>query len=161
MAESSKPKIVTPPNTLKSKVVVGGPKAVDPAALERAEEAIANLAGDYLDWVQEDIKKLEEALNALKASDGGDKDLLGAIFQVAHEIKGQGGSFDYDLMTQIGNQLCHFVENLAEAGAPETEVISLHVDALKLVFAKRMRGDGGQAGQALLRGLEQIVSKIG
>ena len=161
MADSEKPKIVTPPNTLKSKVVVGGPKAVDPAALERAEEAIANLAGDYLDWVQEDLKKLEEGLDALKASDGDDKDLLGAMFRIAHEIKGQGGSFGYDLMTRIGNQLCHFVENLAEAGPPEVEVIGLHVDALKLVIAKRMRGDGGQAGQALLRGLEQVVSKIG
>ena len=83
------------------------------------------------------------------------------IFRVAHEIKGQGGSFGYDLMTLIGNQLCHFVEELAEAGPSEVEVIGLHLDALKLVMAKQMRGDGGRAGQALLQGLEKVVSKVG
>jgi len=34
--------IITPPNSLKSKVTVGGPGAVDPQALERAEKAIAS-----------------------------------------------------------------------------------------------------------------------
>ena len=122
---------------------MGGPNAVDPAALARAEQAIADLGGEYLDWVQEDLKKLEDGFNALKASDGGGQELIGVIFRVAHEIKGQGGSFGYDLMTLIGNQLCHFVEELAEAGPSEVEVIGLHLDALKLVMAKQMRGDGG------------------
>ncbi|HJO69693.1 MAG TPA: Hpt domain-containing protein [Rhodospirillales bacterium] len=161
MAESETPRIITPPNTLKSKVGVGGPKAVDPAVLKRAEEAIANLGDDYLDWVQEDIKKLEDGLSALKAAKGGGRDLLDTIFRVAHEIKGQGGSFGYNLMTLIGDQLCRFVEDMAEAGPPEVEVIGLHVDALKIVIANRMQGDGGQAGQALLRGLEKVVAKIG
>ena len=140
---------------------MGGPNAVDPAALARAEQAIADLGGEYLDWVQEDLKKLEDGFNALKASDGVGQELIGVIFRVAHEIKGQGGSFGYDLMTLIGNQLCHFVEELAEAGPSEVEVIGLHLDALKLVMAKQMRGDGGRAGQALLQGLEKVVSKVG
>ena len=161
MAGMGKSRIINPPSTLKSKVGVGGPNAVDPAALARAEQAIADLGGEYLDWVQEDLKKLEDGFNALKASDGGSQELIGVIFRVAHEIKGQGGSFGYDLMTLIGNQLCHFVEELAEAGPSEVEVIGLHLDALKLVMAKQMRGDGGRAGQALLQGLEKVVSKVG
>lgn len=156
-----KPRIIKPPSTLKSKVGVGGRKAVDPAALARAEQAVADLGDEYLEWAQEDLRKLEQGFNALKASDEGGKELLGAIFRVAHEIKGQGGSFGYDLMTLIGNQLCHFVEELAEAGPTEIQVIGLHVDALKIVMVKQMRGDGGQAGRALLRGLDQVVSKIG
>ena len=37
MADNAKPQIITPPNSLKSKVSLGGPNAVDPGALERAE----------------------------------------------------------------------------------------------------------------------------
>ncbi|MBC8241931.1 MAG: phosphorelay protein, partial [Alphaproteobacteria bacterium] len=53
MADSEKPQIITPPDTLKLKVAVGGSNAVDANALERAEQVIANMADSYLDWVEE------------------------------------------------------------------------------------------------------------
>jgi 2,4-dienoyl-CoA reductase-like NADH-dependent reductase (Old Yellow Enzyme family) len=53
---------------------------------------------------------------------------LEAIFAVSHDIKGQGGSFDYQLMTIVGNQLCRFIENLGgKADNNAIEVIELHM----------------------------------
>ena len=58
-------KVIKPPNTLSKKVTIGGPGAVDAAALERAETVISNLAGDYANWAKEDIKRLESVFTGI------------------------------------------------------------------------------------------------
>ena len=161
MAEDE-PQIIRPPDTLRSKVTEGGPGAVDLAALERAEEVIASLTDNYLEWVQEDLAKLQKTYDdlAAKTDDEGRKEGAEAVFQIAHDIKGQGGSFGYDLMTVIGNSLCRFIEKSDEIGPKHVQVVKVHVDSLKLVIAEGMEGDGGAAGEQLLKGLDLVVQKI-
>ncbi len=141
-----KVEIINPPNTVKTKVRVGGPGAVDSSTLDRAEEAIAGMADQYLDWVQEDIKRIDEAFAVLAAASGDRKAELDDVFQVAHDMKGQGGSFGYDLITAIGNQLCRLIEKLENIGDSEVNAIRVHIDAMKLVIAQKMKGNGGKAG---------------
>ena len=101
-----KPQLITPPNPLKNKVGTGGPGAVDLSTLERAEKVIADLAETYLEWVEQDLVKLHKALQALSSATGDRKAELEAIYQISHDMKGQGGSFGYQLITVVGNQLC-------------------------------------------------------
>ena len=67
---------------------------------------------------------------------------MNGVFQVSHDIKGQGGSFGYDLMTAIGNELCRFIEKADKVGAGEIAAIKLHIDALKMVIAQDLKGTG-------------------
>lgn len=153
-------KVIKPPNTLSQKVTVGGPGAVDAAALERAETVISDLAGDYVNWAKDDIKRLEGVFASMKTGSGDNDKLAQEIFQVSHDIKGQGGSFDYPLMTIIGGQLCAFIdkrEKAIDAGA--VEVIGLHINAMQLVIAQALTGDGGAIGDQLLTGLEKVIEK--
>ena len=160
MADSDRPQMIQPPNPLKSKVGIGGPGAVTPEALERAETVIADLADDYLKWVEEDLANLQAALENLKAAKGDNSGALEEIFQIVHDIKGQGGSFGYQMMTEIGNHLCRFVESLESANPVEIGVIELHVDALRLVISDDMKGDSSAAGNSLFKGLELEVAKV-
>ncbi len=160
MADSDKPQLINPPNPLKMKVGVGGPGAVTPDALERADAVIADLADDYLTWAEEDLTNLQAALAKLKATEGDNRAEVAAIFQIAHDVKGQGGSFGYQLMTEIGHHLCRFLESLETANPAEIGVIGVHIDALRLVIANKMKGDGGAAGEALYKGLELVVAKV-
>ena len=59
--QNDKMEIINPPNTLKDKVREGGPGAVDLATLERAEKAIADMSDSYLEWVEEDLKRMDVA----------------------------------------------------------------------------------------------------
>jgi len=155
-----KVEIINPPNTVKSKVRVGGPGAVDTSTLEQAEQAIASMGDQYLEWVQEDLKRIDEAFAALAAASGERKDELEEVFGVAHDMKGQGGSFGFDLITAIGNQLCRLIEKLEKAGDPEVNAIRVHIDAMKLVIAQKIKGDGGKAGDQILFGLEKVAEKL-
>lgn len=160
MSNDDTPKIITPPNTLKNKVTVGGPGAVDLEALERAEAVIAQLSDNYLEWVQEDLDNIQKAFDDLRKTMNDPKPVLERIFQISHDIKGQGGSFGYQLMTAVGNELCRFVEKLEAVRPWHVEAIKAHIDTMKLVIGKRMTGDGGAAGGALLDGLHMIVEKL-
>lgn len=158
---SSKPEFIQPPSTLKDKVQVteGG---VDLDALEKAEALIAGLQDSYLEWVEGDLEKLQSFYTEAEAASGADRRArLNDIFSVAHDVKGQGGSFNYHLMTAIGNKLCRFIEKLPEEiTRGHMEVVKVHIDALRLVIAQRMDGEGGRHGDNLMRGLEAVVAKV-
>ncbi|NQU59589.1 MAG: Hpt domain-containing protein [Rhodospirillales bacterium] len=152
--------VINPPNTLKSKVGTGGPGAVDLEALERAEQVIAGMTDSYLDWVAEDLKKIEAAYSVLAAATGDRKAEMEAVFQISHDIKGQGGSFGYDLMTAIGNELCRLIEKADKIGSGEVEAVKIHIDSLKLVIAGDMKGQGGKGGEEMLSGLQKVCDKL-
>ncbi|MBY0431428.1 MAG: phosphorelay protein [Rhodospirillales bacterium] len=154
-----KAEFIHPPNTLKSKVSYG-PDGVDMDMLEKAEAVIANLQGSYLEWVQEDLTKLQALYSEAAADESRRPEVFRKIFGISHDVKGQGGSFGYNLMTIIGNQLCRFIEGSKATGTSEMEVIKLHIDAMRLVIGQRLEGDGGKIGDNLVRGLQAVVSKI-
>ena len=152
--------IINPPNTVKQKVGTGGLGAVDQEALQRAEEVIVGMTDSYLDWVVEDLKKIDKAYAKLEAATGDGKEELEGIFQVSHDIKGQGGSFGYDLMTAIGNEPCRLIEKIDTPGPGEIEAIKVHIDAMKLVIGEDMKGQGGKAGEEILAGLQKVCDKL-
>jgi len=159
MAED-KLEIINPPKGLKEKAGTGGAGAIDLEAIEKAEEAIASMADSYLDSVAEDIRKIDEAFEKLEAATGDRKEELMEVFQEALTLKGQGGSFGYDLMTAIGNELCRFIEKLDKAGPKEIEAIKLHIDSMKLVIGNDIKGTGGDTGVKMLTGLQRVCDKL-
>ena len=152
--------IINAPNQLKNKVSVGGPGAVDADVLARAEMVITEMADQYLDWVKVDLEKLQAAYADLAAAGPGAKDEVTRVFEVAHDMKGQGGSFGYDLITIIGNQVCRIIERSDTIGAAEIEAIGVHVNTMKLVITEEMKGDGGDSGKKILLGLEKVYEKV-
>ncbi len=160
MDDEPKAEVIVPPDTLKKKVKTGGPGAVDLKALERAEAVIADMTDTYLEWAAEDLAKIHAAVDELKAENKDREKALAGVFQLSHDMKGQGGSFGYALMTILGGNLCRFIENLEDAGPAEVEVIQLHINAMDLVITKRMKGDGGKEGEQLLDGLGLVTAKV-
>ena len=111
------------------------------------------MGGEFVQWAEEDLKSLLRTFDGLKAGTADQKESLRTIFKISHDIKGQGGSFDYDLLTAIGDSLCRLIEDKDRAGPAEIEAIKLHAEALNLVLTNRLKGDGGDTGANLLDGL--------
>lgn len=162
MAESQDSRKIQPPDTLNSKVrKVSGINAED--LLAAAEEEVGKLAASYTEWVEQDLRRLSEILVEAKRDSASRKKLLEDLFLVAHDMKGQGGSFGYDLVTQIGNSLCRFLEkaDVSEEAAFEKayRVMEAHVDALGVVIKQHVRGDGGDVGRQLVAGLQKAAAR--
>jgi hypothetical protein len=81
------------------------------------------------------------------------KDLYG----FAHNIKGQGSSFGYPLVTRIGDSLCTLVRQERDFSDADLDVVQAHLDALRLILIKEIKGDGGEVGAKLVARLENMV----
>jgi hypothetical protein len=137
------------------------------AAVKRAQDAVAELSADYRSWALADLTRAEAALAEASADPARAETPLQRLYGIAHDMKGQGGSFGFPLVTQIGQSLCRLLHGRAtgtrEIGLPADEadlaLIEIHLKALRLVLEKTIRGEGGEIGQRLVQRLQTVAAK--
>lgn len=130
-------------------------------SLSEAEAAVAALAENFVAWIGEDIAKAREALEHARESAGDNREDIRAIFEVVHNVKGQGGSFGYNLLTRIGGSLCDYIRDAkSSADEQQLKVISAHFAAMEFVLEKKIQGDGGDIGKQLLGKIAQLVANV-
>lgn len=149
--------IINPPNTIKEKVSgSGGPT---PEMLARAEAAIAEMSDDYPDWAAKDVDALEALVAKLSPGIATDDEPVREAFRKAHDMRGQGGSFGYPLMTRIANSFCRFTETVESLDADAIGILETHVDAMRAVIGNKVKGTGGDVGAQIADGLDAAVQK--
>jgi hypothetical protein len=127
---------------------------IDPAALARAEAALAALEGRYIAWAEADLARLEAAWADLAAGSEGAGDIPSGparrrLFSVAHDMKGQAATFGYPLVGDFANCLCRIVESADDLDPADHARSERLVAAVGRVIRERLSGDGGAEGQAL------------
>lgn len=116
-----------------------------------------DLTAVYLKAVTQDVAKLEQMLAALTRDPQPWSTARAGMVSIVHDIKGQGTSFGYPLMTSVGDTLLTLLR-MAGGGDPATlELASAHVQALRIVLAQDIKGDGGEQGAALASRLKDLV----
>jgi chemotaxis protein histidine kinase CheA len=157
---AQEPEYIYPPNTLKSKVTVDGSK-IDAVALKQAEMAIEDMQDDYLGWVKDDLANLTSSYEKAKSSPENWEEIQEDLYGFAHDVKGQGSSFGYPLVTAVANQLCVFMEGIeGKLSEVQLDAVKVHIDTMKLVVTQKMAGEGGPAGEQLLKGLDAVIAKV-
>ncbi|TAK99738.1 MAG: Hpt domain-containing protein [Rhodospirillaceae bacterium] len=159
---------IQPPNNLRNKQKLAGVSmSFDGGILDQAEAAIRRSSDDYFTSIAEDLVKLQRIYEASVAEPGKRASHVEDLHGVAQAIAGQGSSFGYPLITGLGSQLCHYIEDhlfpLAGERIPteaELEVIKVHMEAMRLVIQQKMEGDGGPVGQKLVSGLAMVIKKV-
>ena len=160
MSDEKIGKVEMPENRLASKVRTDGPWVVTEKVLEKAQESLAELADDFSDDLSNDVSELVEAMKMIKAGGGDQAAGLKKSFHIAHNLKGKGSTFNYDLLTTVSDQLCRFIEDVAPPLAPlSIEVLELNIGAINIIQSQNLIGDGGEAGEELMKGLEKVIRK--
>ena len=125
-----------------------GPPDLDPTALARAEAALSER---YLDWATADLARLEACLADLLGRPEGRADRLCQLFGIVHDMKGQGATFDYPLVSELGGRLCRVLQGVGTDPTPEDlKRIAALAAAMARVIRDRLAGDGGTEGGRLL-----------
>jgi hypothetical protein len=123
---------------------------LDEAALARAEIVIKSMGNDYLSWVADEVGTLENLYAAARSATGGRDNMIGEVAIIAHNLRGNGASFGYDLMTATGMSLSDFCRTAGEIGDSQPDVIGVHIGALKVVVKNNLKGDGGTQGDEMI-----------
>ncbi|MDX1736693.1 MAG: hypothetical protein R3261_00545, partial [Alphaproteobacteria bacterium] len=157
------------PRNLKQKLATGfggngedGDAPFDMALLDAAEAKVKDMESDYADWVTDSIEKLVQAHHrAIEYMDDPKEQAvhIETIHSIALELRGQGGIFGYPLMTQFGKSLYDCTEEGTKITAPLLDLVSAHIDLIRVVMGQKIKGDGGRTGQELLNSLREAQDK--
>ncbi|MFC4724204.1 Hpt domain-containing protein [Glycocaulis abyssi] len=161
MTQRERPiEIINPPNMLKVKV--GGRIApADPAAIARAEAALAEMKEEFSGWLAEEVDKLEAALAKVEAegltSDAGDE-----LFTVAHDLRGLGTTYDFPLVTRMAASLSRLVETGEKRELVPVQLVEAHVGAIRAALRQNIRTDDHAVGRTLAEELEtRVIDLVG
>jgi CheY-like chemotaxis protein len=153
------------PNTLKEKA--GGAGFQGPAEmpldlLNEAEEHLERAALDFTTWAQGYVAKLSELCDqALEADEDGGR---GGHFQninlLALELRGQGGTFGYPLISTFGKMLYDVTGEGCREDDNAVGIVKAHIDAMGAVLREKVAGDGGDIGRALLASLTKAIDSM-
>ncbi len=120
-----------------------------PEAVRKAQEAVAALAENFTEWMRADLDTALASLAKAKDSQPDNASHLRDIYSVCHNIKGQGGSFGYDLITHVGKSLCDYIHDTGSASERKLKVVEAHLSAIQFIIDRDIQGDGGQVGKQL------------
>src|SRR3546814_810657 len=117
---------------------------IDPAALARAQAALEEMVEDYPDWVKALLQRLSEEHRRAVDTPHERRAQFEKIRHIAHDMKGQGGTFNYPLITDFSDSLYNFTGPTAGMSDNHVEIIKAHIDSMRVAVNERLEGDGGE-----------------
>jgi DNA-binding response OmpR family regulator len=153
------------PNGLKDKVAgiggAGGPGGAIPMdILEEAEASLGRAALDFAKWALDYLDKLSRLCQDALDDAARRSKHFGEINLLAHELRGQGGTFGYPLISVFGKMLYDVTFGKCRDDEQAVEVVKAHIDAMRAVLREKIAGDGGEVGRQLIKSLEAAVARI-
>lgn len=152
-----------PGNRLKEKVgglgsSEGGSIPAD--IIEKCEEQLERAKVDFTDWAMNYCSELSDLATEALMQPGRRNVYFEKMHTLALELRGQGGTFGYPLISVLGKMLYDTTYEGCREDDNAVEIVKAHVDAIRAVIRERIAGDGGTVGKQLLLSLKQAVKKL-
>lgn len=143
--------VIQTPNLLRLKV--GGRfGGIDAAAIAKAEAALKSLSGNFTQWLNDELAKLEDA-RAQVHTDGLTTATAELLYLRAHDLKGLGATYEFPIVTRIAGSLCKLIDDDNKRHSAPMLLIDAHIDAIKAA----VRADSHPVGRKLAEELEERV----
>lgn len=158
MGNSKPVEIITPPNKLKAKL--GGPLSISSSdAISRAEKALENLSGEFHNWLDEEICRLEKAWKDAQPLTNRDEQ-LNMVYGASHDLKGLAATYGFPLITRYADSLCRLLATDVRREIAPKALIEAHVYACRTAMRDDIKSDDHALGGALARELENQVAEF-
>lgn len=148
--------VIEVPNELAKKVPSTGGKDPD-KAFKDAEEIVKRMASQYVEKLGEDIRDMKVLAREYKASHS--DAALDDIFKLVHNMRGQGATFGFPLITEIGRSFCRYVRELPPQRAVKPALVDQHLKALQVVYDQSIKGGGDSVSREVVQALASVVDK--
>ncbi|MBI1779654.1 MAG: Hpt domain-containing protein [Proteobacteria bacterium] len=150
---------VKPPRQLGDKTGKGVPGA-GARALKSAEAAVKQHQNrvDYKSIAQESLDRINISLKELIDNPG----LLEAekrIYELAHNLKGEGASFGYPAVSRVADLLCRVTEKPGQHSPRRLKVIRVQIDSLKAMVRENVKGSPRGIALEVIQELGVLVDK--
>lgn len=152
-------------NKLREKTLGLAPMSDDQVSFDedlmaQATAALEEMSEDYPDWVSGLIDQLSEVHRRCVDTPEQRFQHFEQLHSIAHDMRGQGGTFGYPLMSDFADGLYEFTGVNTSTSDKNVEIIKAHIDAMRVVIKQRINGDGGEIGIQLKAILAAAIAKF-
>jgi chemotaxis protein histidine kinase CheA len=149
--------VITQPNPLR-KVLrrVADGDIDDPVA--RAEKALADMSGEFRDWMAVESNRLSAAYAAVLKG-GFTAPTRDELFRAAHDIKGDAATFGFPSAGEAAESLCRIIEHAPDLSRVPTELIAHHINAIEAIVCERTKLDTISMASELSRRLRGVADE--
>jgi hypothetical protein len=165
MTGQRKPKvqIIQPTGELRKRAVnykKGFSVELTSSEMIKLEEVVHNSKDKFVAAVDERLRSLREAARSVADDAMSMPGFIKRAEKDSFDIKGLGGTFNFPLLSQVAKSLNDYVRGLKNVTKIHLEIIALHVDALYVILAQHITGQGGATEAEVLSALLQATKKF-
>lgn len=150
------------PNFLKQKMGSNAMRqdfVIPQNVLQAAEAELKREAEGFIGWAKEYLERLSRQVAEAKGRTADRTAHFEEINLIAHELRGQGGTFGYPLITIFAKSLYDVTKPPCNHDDAMLEIVKAHIDTMRAVMREKIEGDGGEVGQALFKSLRLAIAK--
>lgn len=138
-----------------------GTGTIDERKVEKAQDVIKNNKVDFAPIAK---PHLDELSRAIKSSMGlknppNQKEILESYMTPIMNIKANAATFNYSLVSGLAGGVLTFLEDVGKYDKRVVQIVDLLYKTILLVLARKMAGDGGNEGKALLMAFHEVCQK--
>jgi chemotaxis protein histidine kinase CheA len=153
-------KIIVPPHKLKSAIShTAEPGDIAMDVVQKAEEALAMLKGEFGDWMQAECDQLEAARLDLH-KDGPTSTTLLMLFRAGHDIKGDAATLGYPIAGRLAGSFCRLIDHAPDRTRIPTVLIDRYVEAIRAVVREQVRDAAQPTVNEITEQLAILVEKF-
>ena len=157
LPDALKKKSIKPAGRAQSPKTKATQSPADPNDLEKlAMEAMADLSAKFPAWASGDVQKIKQYLNEAGGVFGDERTeiIRTKVYPKAHDLKGQGTTFGYPLITDIGSHMCKLMTSKVNFSTDDLLILKNDAQMMETVLWKKLQGDGGPKGAQMLEKLK-------
>jgi HPt (histidine-containing phosphotransfer) domain-containing protein len=147
--------VIMPSNPLR-KLVSEVPFGEEDDPVARAEQALAELSGEFAAWMEEECERLDLARHAVKVK-GFIVQTHSDLFHAAHDIKGEAATFGFPAVAAAAESLCRLIEHTPDMRKIPLSLVDQHVDAVRAIYREYARSDAEEIAAVLTKRLRQVT----
>ena len=125
---------------------------------QKAAQVISGLTDQYLVQVKKDLAEMKKILQKACGAqpDKRFKLIREKFFLKVHDMKGQGSTFGYPLLTEVGSYACNYLRRKKEITDADLDVLKGVVADIDRILTDDLTGMGGLAGSEIRGHLSSV-----
>ena len=147
--------VFMPPNILKAKV--GGSGSLDMSAIKRAEAAVEQMKESFGTFIADDVNRLANARNTYVTDTTAEN--FAKLYRSAHDLKGQGATFDFPLVARVAGSLSRLLGELPPGRDLPQGLTDAHVQAVQVIHRENIQDIANPMAQMLCAELDAKVTQ--
>ena len=165
-SKPTKPDVITygdhemiTPDTSKLRKMLRPAQPGEPDPVARAEQALAQISGEFSTWMNDECERLDAARRKVKEK-GLNKETQQELFLAAHDIKGDSGTFGFPEVAPAADSLCRLLEHTPDLDQIPLAIVDQHVDAVRAIVREHARADIAAIAAALTGKLRAVTDEF-